>query len=176
MPEAVGNSKIGPSNLPGTVSGIANAVAVAAGCALLSSGTVQCWGGNAYGQLGNGTTTDSSVPVTVSGITNAIAVAAGGSPRTCALLSNGSIQCWGCNTDGQLGNGTTADSSVPVTVSGITNAIAVAAGDSDHTCAVLSNGSIQCWGCNTKRLSQLCAKTFHTIVYARAACPISFGF
>ena len=125
MPEAVGNSKIGPSNLPGTVSGIANAVAVAAGCALLSSGTVQCWGGNAYGQLGNGTTTDSSVPVTVSGITNAIAVAAG---------------------------------------------------DSDHTCAVLSNGSIQCWGCNTKRLSQLCAKTFHTIVYARAACPISFGF
>jgi alpha-tubulin suppressor-like RCC1 family protein len=67
--------------------------------------------------LGNGTTTYSSMPVTVTGITNATAVA-GGCYQTCAVLSGGSIQCWGWNLYGQLGNGSTTDSSVPVTVTG----------------------------------------------------------
>ncbi len=58
-----------------------------------------------------------SVPVTVSGITNATAVAADDS-HTCALLSDGTVQCWGYNLIGELGNGTTVNSSVPVTVSG----------------------------------------------------------
>jgi alpha-tubulin suppressor-like RCC1 family protein len=53
----------------------------------------------------------------------------------------------GYNADGQLGNGTTTDSSVPVPVTGITNATAVAAGYND-TCAVLNGGSVQCWGDN----------------------------
>ena len=86
-------------------------------CALLSGGTLRCWGYNQYGQLGNGTTTNSSVPVVVSGITNAVAVAAGNG-YTCVMLSGGSVQCWGYNYDGELGNGTTTNSSVPVTVTG----------------------------------------------------------
>jgi alpha-tubulin suppressor-like RCC1 family protein len=86
-------------------------------CALLPGGTVQCWGYNFNGQLGNGTTDASSVPVPVAGITNATMVAPGFS-HTCVVLSGGSIQCWGNNAFGQLGNGTTTDSSVPVTVSG----------------------------------------------------------
>jgi alpha-tubulin suppressor-like RCC1 family protein len=84
---------------------------------LLPSGTVQCWGYNFNGQLGNGTTAGSSVPVTVVGITNATMVAPGSS-HTCAVLSGGAVQCWGNNGYGQLGNGTTTDSSVPVTVTG----------------------------------------------------------
>jgi alpha-tubulin suppressor-like RCC1 family protein len=84
---------------------------------MLSGGTVQCWGDNKAGQLGNGTTTDSSVPVTVSGITNATAVAAGGL-YACAMLSGSTVQCWGDNKAGQLGNGTTTDSSIPVSVTG----------------------------------------------------------
>ena len=55
--------------------------------------------------------------------------------------------CWGYNLFGQLGNGTTADSSTPVAVSGISTATSVTAGG-DHACALLSGGSIKCWGYN----------------------------
>ena len=144
-----GSTSVLGNNVPVPASGITNAIAISAGpsdtCSLLGDGTVQCWGWNTYGQLGNGTTlTNSSVPVTVSGITNAVAVSTGNT-HTCAVLSSGSIQCWGNNPFGQLGNGTTTDSSVPVTVSGITNAVAVTTGEA-NTCALLSGGSVQCWG------------------------------
>jgi alpha-tubulin suppressor-like RCC1 family protein len=165
----LGNGTTANSVLPVAVSGITNAVAVAAGenhnCAVLSSGSIQCWGVNGCGQLGNDTgggdcnvtctAMDSSVPVSVSGITNAIAVA-GGSSHTCAVLSTGSVQCWGHNGCGQLGNGNSGncdvsasamDSSVPISVLGITNAVAVATGSS-YSCALLNDGSIQCWGVN----------------------------
>ncbi|MEK7748305.1 MAG: hypothetical protein AAB300_04450 [Nitrospirota bacterium] len=109
-------------------SGTSGATAIATGgyhtCEVLSVGTVQCWGYNESGQLGNGSTTRSSLPVPVSNITTAIAIAAGGDAEdgvshTCALLSGGTIQCWGSNSDGQLGNGSTTNSNVPVTVLGI---------------------------------------------------------
>lgn len=70
-----------------------------------------------------------------------------GTEHTCAVLSKGAIQCWGNNGSGELGNGTTTDSSVPVTAIGITNAVAVVAGGW-YTCAMLSGGIVQCWGDN----------------------------
>ena len=73
-------------------------------CAVLSDGSIQCWGLNRYGQLGNGTTENSSVPVTVKNINNATSVSLG-ERYTCALLSNGSIKCWGKNDNGLLGQG-----------------------------------------------------------------------
>lgn len=129
---------------PVIVSGIHTANAISAGvgysCALLANGTVQCWGLNANGQLGNGGTTDSRIPVNVSGfISPVVAIASGGS-HSCALLSNGKINCWGLNANGQLGNGTTADSSTPVVVSGINDAAAIAGGNS-HSCARISSGT-----------------------------------
>ncbi|MEK7414298.1 MAG: putative Ig domain-containing protein, partial [Planctomycetota bacterium] len=88
-------------------------------CALMSKGTVWCWGYNGYGQLGNGTITSSSTPVMVSGITTATAIAAA-DLHTCAVLNNGTVQCWGYNVYGQLGNGTTTVySSIPVPVIGL---------------------------------------------------------
>ena len=150
----LGNGTTIDSSVPVTVSGVADAVVAVDGgqdytCALLGAGSILCWGSNRNGQLGDGTPTDSPVlvPVTVSGITDAIAVATGFN-NTCALLSRGLVQCWGSNTYGQLGNGTTTDSPVPVTVSGIVDAAAVAAGR-DHTCALLGTGAIQCWGRNS---------------------------
>ncbi len=102
-------------------------------------------GDNIYGERGNGTTPNSSIPVAVPGVTNAVRL-----PRaahTCAVLSDGTVQCWGDNEYGQLGNGTGTNSSVPVAVTGITNAVAVAAGDY-NTCVLLSDGTVQCWGIN----------------------------
>ena len=70
-----------------------------------------------------------------------------GSSHSCAVAS-GKVYCWGSNSKGQLGNGTTTDSASPVEVSGITTAKAVAAGY-DHSCALLSDGTIECWGDNS---------------------------
>jgi alpha-tubulin suppressor-like RCC1 family protein len=143
------NGFLAPMPIPFTMIGGAVS-SVATGiyhtCALLVSGSIQCWGYNNYGELGNNSTINSSIPVTVSGITSATAIAVG-NYHSCALLSNGSIQCWGWNNFGVLGNNSTLSSSLPVTVSGITTATAIALGD-NHSCALLSSGSIQCWGVN----------------------------
>jgi alpha-tubulin suppressor-like RCC1 family protein len=118
-------------------------------CAL-SKGTgggseVQCWGDNAYGQLGGGAATMSQTPVTVQGLTNVTAIAAGGY-HTCAL-AGGSVMCWGNNADGQLGDGTTSNQSSPVAVQGLSGATAIVAGGA-HTCALTSGGGVVCWGLN----------------------------
>jgi len=118
-------------------------------CSVFTDGTVSCWGLNSSGQLGDGTTNDSPVPVAVSGIETATAVSAG-SGHSCALLADGHVSCWGSNIVGELGNGTTADSPVtaPVIVSNIDTAIAISAGFAG-TCALLSNGTVRCWGSNS---------------------------
>ncbi len=117
-------------------------------CARRNAGGVLCWGSNANGQLGDGTTTQRLGPWAVSGMTNADAIAAGDS-HTCAHRggATGPVQCWGQNTFGQLGNGTTTQSATPVTVTGLTGATSVAAG-LGHSCALLSGG-VRCWGLNS---------------------------
>ena len=144
----LGNGTATNGSVPSAVPSINTAVAIATGfyhsCALLSSGSVQCWGNNVDGQLGTGDRTNSTAPISVSGITNAVAIA-GGYGHSCAVLKDGSIQCWGYNIHGQLGNGDLKDSNVPVQVSGITNGVAVTC-SYYHTCALLSDGTARCWG------------------------------
>jgi len=137
---------------PVSVSGITRAVVISSGgdhtCALLSDGGAECWGDNYNGQLGDGTSFDThTTPVSVNGLSGALAISAGGA-HTCALLADGRMKCWGWNLYGQLGDGLTPNgSSTPVAVRGITGAIAIAAGN-QHACAVLSDGSVKCWGDN----------------------------
>ena len=73
----------------------------------------------------------------------------GNSHHTCALLVDNTVKCWGYNDSGQLGDGTTTDSTTPVSVSGIDNATAISSG-LIHTCALLSNNTLKCWGNNGK--------------------------
>src|SRR5438445_624252 len=142
-----------------TASGALTPTAVAAGglhtCMRLPDGTVQCWGRNNFGQLGNGdgNLTSSSVPVAVRGLTTATGVVTGDA-HTCALLGDGTVQCWGVGDSGQRGDGTFNNiASVPVAVVGmggaghLTNALAVAA-RGYHSCALLGDGTVRCWGRN----------------------------
>ena len=135
---------------------LGQATAITAGdkhtCALLADSTVQCWGSNSAGQVGAGGLAESAVPVAVNGLTGVTALAAGTS-HTCALLVDGTARCWGFNYDGELGNGLTLTSlppygtNTPVEVSALSTATALAAGDY-HTCALLIDGAVQCWGRN----------------------------
>jgi cysteine-rich repeat protein len=119
-------------------------------CAVLSTGGIACWGYNVMGQLGDGTTTDSMTPVETTGLPSvALSVSAGGY-HTCALLSTGGVMCWGQNSFGELGNGSTTDSPVPVQVSGLDSGVASVAAGGYHSCATLtSDGTPRCWGQNT---------------------------
>ncbi|HVZ86446.1 MAG TPA: hypothetical protein VHG72_05735, partial [Polyangia bacterium] len=132
------------------------AVAVAAGlshvCALLSDGTLRCWGDNSSGELGQGTFTTTGnqsipTPVAVTLSKPATAVAAG-SGVTYALLNDGTVWGWGSNSLGQLGQGTFTSGSgiaTPGKVTGLPAAATAIASGSTHACAVVS-GAVYCWG------------------------------
>lgn len=117
-------------------------------CALLADGTVACWGHDEFGQIGDGAAQRFLIrarPTAVQGLSGVAEIAAGTS-HTCARLRTGAVRCWGRNATGALGNGRfSAAEPTPVAVSGITNAIGIAAGGS-HTCAALADGSVRCWG------------------------------
>jgi alpha-tubulin suppressor-like RCC1 family protein/type IV secretory pathway TrbD component len=113
-------------------------------CALMSTGSIQCWGLNSSGQLGDGTTTTRSAPVQVSGVSTAISLSAG-SDHSCSILDDGQVSCWGEGSLGRLGNGSTADRLAPISVSLNASALEISAGK-EHTCAVLATGQVHCWG------------------------------
>jgi alpha-tubulin suppressor-like RCC1 family protein len=152
----LGNGTTTASDAPVPVKKITTAVSVTSGtesltnCALLASGAVDCWGYNAYGELGDGTVTNSDVPVAATGIKTATSLAEdisteGDGFGYCALLKSEHIECWGYNSNGELGNKKTTESNVPVAVKKIKTAVSIVGGDEGY-CAVLKNESLDCWG------------------------------
>lgn len=117
-------------------------------CALSEAGRVYCWGANDDGQLGDGTTMPSARLIEVRGLGANVSTISLGLFHSCAIARNGRVRCWGANERGQLGIGTTEESSRIETVSGLSgNVRKLAAGDK-HTCALDRNGRAFCWGYN----------------------------
>jgi alpha-tubulin suppressor-like RCC1 family protein len=145
------NGEGGGATRPVEMPGIAGAVSLSVGyqfsCVVLASGSVQCWGNNARGQLGNGTLMDSVTPVTVPGIANAVAVSAGAF-HACVLLGDASVRCWGAGDSGQLGDGSMQDRASPVKAIGQRIVKKISAG-MGHTCVLREDGKVRCWGRNT---------------------------
>jgi len=148
---ACGSSSPTPSPTPSFTPSSPSTRSIAAGfgnsCAVRGDGTVSCWGYNGDGQLGDGTTTSQLTPVTVVGVTDAVEIATN-EYHSCALHGDGTISCWGANYAGQLGDGTTINrQGTSVTVVGVSDAVEIAAGVY-HSCALLGDGTVSCWGEN----------------------------
>ena len=152
--------RLSPTNTVGlpTIASISvggeHACAVAAG-----TGGVKCWGWNPYGQLGDGTSAGpqtcnaggtpyscSTTPVDVMGLTSGAAAVAAGVFHTCALTVSGGVKCWGNDDHGQLGDGTTTNSSVPVDVAGLAAGAASISAGLEHSCVVTTSSGVKCWG------------------------------
>lgn len=124
-------------------------------CAVRTNGTAWCWGYNTYGRLGDGSVDQSAGAVQVrrgSGFLGNVTAIATGSFHSCALLEDTTVRCWGRNDRGQLGDGTIDQRLLPVavrTASGslLRGVIGIAAGYR-HTCALLSDRTVRCWGDN----------------------------
>jgi GH25 family lysozyme M1 (1,4-beta-N-acetylmuramidase) len=138
----------------------ANATAVTAGvehtCVLLVDGSVACWGGNRFGQLGDGTTTSRTTPGLVADLQAGAVGIAAGDHFTCARLADGSVSCWGWNDMGQLGVGSFngpeepggfSAALTPAPVQSLPGHATSLTADAGHAC-VVDNGEPFCWGRN----------------------------
>jgi uncharacterized repeat protein (TIGR01451 family) len=163
------------ANLPAVNLGGHKAVAITAGgpsnldtgdtCVILDDGSVRCWGDDSFGQLGHDRTgnieggTGSGSIAAVGAVPlpqKAVAISTGGY-HTCVILADGTVRCWGDGADGQLGNDSTKNAGDGVagdtTMGNLTAvplgqpATAISAGIA-HSCAVLLDGSVKCWGYN----------------------------
>ena len=145
----LGDGTTAASSTPVAVVGLSsNVTSVAAGyghtCAIVA-GALECWGYDPDGELGDGSSVYfSPTPVMPVGMSSGVTGVAAGVTHTCAVL-NGGAHCWGQNTSGELGNGTTSDSAVPVAVTGLASNVTTIAAGNEFSCAIVNQG-VQCWG------------------------------
>jgi alpha-tubulin suppressor-like RCC1 family protein len=117
-------------------------------CLVTAGGTVRCWGENGQYELGNGTTTASSTPTDVVNqvSTRVVSVEIGDSlGHVCTATTAGGAQCWGSNSSGECGDGTTSARMTAVNVSGLTGVVHIGTGIY-HSCSFHADGTVRCWG------------------------------
>ncbi len=130
-------------------------------CGVRSGGALYCWGDNTHGQLGTGSLTGSTTPVRVGTAADWTVVSAGYTAHTCGIRSGGALYCWGDNTDGQLGDNTTIERTVPKQVGTATDWTIVSTGGAGlydfgftqitaFTCGTRAGGELFCWGDNSR--------------------------
>ena len=130
-------------------------LAVSAGglhtCAVNGVGSVFCWGSNQHGQIGSETSPFIHVeePVRVFEGDDGAKKIATGWIHSCAVMLDGSVRCWGANSDGQVGDGSTSDRFSPITVLGPSVGVVEIGVSDSHSCVVRSSGQLVCWGKNT---------------------------
>lgn len=154
----LGNGDISDVYSPSATPVLTGVAGVAAGnahtCARTSAGEVHCWGWVYFGQLGLGYLSQSAVGCNcvtsppLAPVMTRVAHITAGEHHVCALSTAGGVYCWGINNYGQLGNGYhNAEVLSPPSTPVLTGALAISAGVG-HTCALMTSGSIECWGNN----------------------------
>ncbi|MCA0295792.1 MAG: hypothetical protein LCH96_10895 [Actinobacteria bacterium] len=149
----LGSGTSAPQSSPVGVSGLGSKVAsISSGythtCAVTTKGKAYCWGYNALGTLGDNTTNNSATPVAVYGLDKNVRSISAGWTSTCAVTTAGRVRCWGDNSAGQLGDGTTTNSLKPVTVRGLTSGVKSVSVGLAYACALKNSGRVVCWGSN----------------------------
>lgn len=118
-------------------------------CAITTSGALQCWGSNSDGRQGNGLFMPNYTATTIDVGTSYSFVSIGqNAHHACAITTAGVLKCWGKGTEGQIGNGTTANAMLPVIINKGVAYSHVSTGPM-HTCGITSTGVLKCWGNNT---------------------------
>ena len=150
----LGDGTMTNRSTPTPVGGLSSGVSsIAAGqnhaCAVTTGGDVKCWGSNASGELGDGTTLERLTPTPVSSLGSGVASIVAGGNHACTVTTGGAARCWGFNTYGQLGDGTTTTRLVPTPVIGLGSDVTAIAVGSNHTCALTTGGAVRCWGYNS---------------------------
>lgn len=144
------SNRIQPADVTGLTSGV---IDIAAGtfhsCALLATNAIKCWGSNLLSQLGNENYSKSNVPIDVLNLNGTAIQISAGQDRTCSIMSDGTIKCWGDNLYGALGVGTYPpySSDEPLVVQNVLSGASLVDLRAYHACAVV-NGVVKCWGHN----------------------------
>ncbi len=144
----------GEKKTPVQTQNLSGVTAISAGfehtLALKGDGTLWAWGRNAFGQLGIGSSVSKvSLPQQITALSSVTRCTAG-TEHSLAVLSNGTVQAWGYNNWGQLGDGTNTNSNLPVTVSGLSGVVALSA--ENHSLALTAAGEVWGWGYNGGRI------------------------
>lgn len=146
----LGSSSNLPQPLPGPVSNFTDFSQISAGnfhtCALRVNGSAYCWGDNSYGQLGDFTNIDRDQPALVTSLTSGVTQIELGNVTSCARSSDGSVRCWGYGETFNLGNGIAQNTTFPVLVPGLGNAVASVTMGNGESCALTFDTSALCWG------------------------------
>jgi alpha-tubulin suppressor-like RCC1 family protein len=141
--------KVIPIQIPGLESNVTDiAMNNFYACVVINNGVKcwghGCWGGDCLAGFSKGYTSLKNIAELQDGVKSISA----GEEFACALLKMGAVKCWGKNSDGQLGNGSFKDSIIPIQVSGLDKGVTSIATGRWHSCALLENGNVKCWGHN----------------------------